>query len=333
MKKKLIKFFTIPLTIFVICLFAVPAYLLAGPDDYMADAIDAPPTAEGDFDATDSNQGTTFSSFGNIAPNEGDDFVFMSTGCVYCNESGADDSTDWGGSWDEANLTVYNVTVPTGIEGFTFDLYYMSAEPFSDQYDKFEVELYGSSDVGDGTQIAYADFSNVSLENGDLEGTAFENQYASGGGTAGGPVDPGDLISIEFYITDTVDNAYDSAVILDNFQFTAGSVTPGVVWGTEFKQKKKKKKAPEPVVVVRTMSMTCANVWINEANNFEFVFLYEYANNNWVKIYDMVGVEVFSIDMPYGAASFEAALPDGMYTVMTFHEEGRILQKFTIGKP
>ena len=51
MKKKLIKLIAIPLSVFVICLFAVPAYLFAGPDDYMADALDIP-SAEADFDAT-----------------------------------------------------------------------------------------------------------------------------------------------------------------------------------------------------------------------------------------------------------------------------------------
>ena len=84
----------------------------------------------------------------------------------------------------------------------------------------------------------------------------------------------------------------------------------------------------------RPMEMTCSNVWINEANNFEFVFLYEYANNNWVKIYDMAGVEVFSIDMPHGKASFVADLPDGMYTVKTFHDGmATPIQEFIIGKP
>ena len=91
-------------------------------------------------------------------------------------------------------------------------------------------------------------------------------------------------------------------------------------------------KEPEPTQV-RTMPLTCNQVWINEDNCFEFVFWYEYADNNWVKIYNMAGVEVFSIDMPHGKASFEANLPDGMYTVKTFHEAGHILQEFVIGKP
>jgi len=105
-----------------------------------------------------------------------------------------------------------------------------------------------------------------------------------------------------------------------------------IVW-IRFYYTGKVKDCEDGEEAARPMPLTCSNVWINEANNFEFIFLYEYADNNWVKIYDMAGVEVFSIDMPHGAASFEAALPDGTYTVKTFHEAGHIIQEFIIGKP
>ena len=90
----------------------------------------------------------------------------------------------------------------------------------------------------------------------------------------------------------------------------------------------------EVPVWIRNVDMTCYQVWINTDNAFEFVFWWEYANNNWVKIYDMSGNEVFSIDMPYGDAHFTADLPDGMYTVKTFHNDmATPLQEFVIGKP
>ncbi|MFC2145081.1 hypothetical protein ACFLQQ_02000 [Actinomycetota bacterium] len=88
----------------------------------------------------------------------------------------------------------------------------------------------------------------------------------------------------------------------------------------------------EPVWV-RDVDMTCYQVWVNEDGCFEFVFWWEYENNNWVKIYDMAGNGVFSIDMTKGKANFVACLPDGMYKVQTFHEAGHILQEFMIGKP
>ena len=84
---------------------------------------------------------------------------------------------------------------------------------------------------------------------------------------------------------------------------------------------------------VRNVQMTCYQVWVNEDNNFEFVFWWEYKNNNWVKIYDMAGAEVFAIDMKYGNAKFEVDLPDGMYTVKTFHLSDTPIQEFIIGKP
>ena len=90
---------------------------------------------------------------------------------------------------------------------------------------------------------------------------------------------------------------------------------------------------PEEVIWIRDRDMTCYQVWINENNNFEFVFFWEYKNNSWVMIYDMAGNEVFSIDMEYGKARFEADLPDSMHNVKTFHEEGKILQEFIIRKP
>ncbi len=91
--------------------------------------------------------------------------------------------------------------------------------------------------------------------------------------------------------------------------------------------------ASEKKVWVRDHDITCYQVWVNDDNNFEFVFWWEYANNNWVQIYDMSGNLVFEIDMKKGNTHFEAPLPDGMYTVKTLHEAGNILQEFIIGKP
>jgi len=93
----------------------------------------------------------------------------------------------------------------------------------------------------------------------------------------------------------------------------------------------------QPVVTVpiwtRNKEMTCYQVWINQDNNFEFVFWWEYYNNNWVKIYNTEGIEVFSIDMEKGSAHFIADLPDGFYTVKSFHDGfEEPIQEFIIGK-
>ena len=82
------------------------------------------------------------------------------------------------------------------------------------------------------------------------------------------------------------------------------------------------------------MPMTCYQVWINEDNNFQFVFWYPYRDNNWVKIYDMSGKEVFSIDMPIDNPNLIVDLPDGFYTVKTFNLDPTTpIQTFIIGKP
>jgi hypothetical protein len=89
----------------------------------------------------------------------------------------------------------------------------------------------------------------------------------------------------------------------------------------------------EPQVWVRDHEMECFKVWVNEDNNFEFVFWWEYKDNNHVQIFNMDGILVWETDFEKGEPHFIAELPDGMYTVKTFHEAGHILQEFVIGKP
>jgi hypothetical protein len=88
----------------------------------------------------------------------------------------------------------------------------------------------------------------------------------------------------------------------------------------------------EPVWV-RDSEMKCKQVWINEDNKFQFSFIYPYRDNNWVKIYDMSGKEVYSIDMPYDNPNIIVDLPNGMYTVKTFNDQPEPIQEFVIGKP
>ena len=88
----------------------------------------------------------------------------------------------------------------------------------------------------------------------------------------------------------------------------------------------------EPVWV-RTMPMTCYRVWVNDDNKFQFIFWYPYRDNNWVKIYDMSGKEVYSVDMPYDNPNLIVDLPDGVYTAKTFNiDKVNPIQTFVIGK-
>jgi|GEM_PF-1901518 len=90
---------------------------------------------------------------------------------------------------------------------------------------------------------------------------------------------------------------------------------------------------PVEIETVRTNPLTCWQIYVNEEGNFEFIFWWEYANNNWVSIYDTQGNLVYLEDFPYGNPVVEVDLTSGMYTVKTFHEAGKILQEFAIGKP
>ena len=85
--------------------------------------------------------------------------------------------------------------------------------------------------------------------------------------------------------------------------------------------------------IIRTMEMTCFIAEITEDNMFRLVFIYPYRDNNWVRIYDMSGNMVYEIDMPYDNPIIIVDLPDGMYTVKTFHDQPEPLQTFIIGKP
>mgnify|MGYP001766620561 CR=1 FL=1 len=89
---------------------------------------------------------------------------------------------------------------------------------------------------------------------------------------------------------------------------------------------------PEPVWL-RDTPMKCKAVWVNANGNFQFSFIYPYANNNWVKIYDVNSKEVYSIDMPYDNPNIIVDLPGGQFTVKTFHDQMEPIQTFVIGKP
>ena len=78
---------------------------------------------------------------------------------------------------------------------------------------------------------------------------------------------------------------------------------------------------PAEPVWIRDREMTCKQIWINEDNKFQFSFIYPYRDNNWVKIYDMSGKLVYEVDMPLDNPNIIVDLPDGMYTVKTFHDQ------------
>jgi len=64
----------------------------------------------------------------------------------------------------------------------------------------------------------------------------------------------------------------------------------------ECPKKASKPEVEEEEVWERDHEMECFKVWVNEDNNFEFVFWWVYKDNNHVHIYDMDGILVREID-------------------------------------
>ncbi|MCJ7473018.1 MAG: hypothetical protein MUP02_09465 [Actinobacteria bacterium] len=83
---------------------------------------------------------------------------------------------------------------------------------------------------------------------------------------------------------------------------------------------------------VRPMPMTCWQVWINEDNNFQFIFWYPYKDKNWVRIYDIEGNMVYEVEVSLDDPNIIVDLPDGFYNVKTYHDQ-ELLQEFLVGKP
>ncbi len=83
----------------------------------------------------------------------------------------------------------------------------------------------------------------------------------------------------------------------------------------------------------RSRPLTVWQVGCNDDGHLEFIFVYPYKDNNWLTIYDMNGNEIHREDISYSNPRTVVSLPDGMYTVKTFHSEGHIIQEFTVGLP
>jgi hypothetical protein len=83
---------------------------------------------------------------------------------------------------------------------------------------------------------------------------------------------------------------------------------------------------------VRTMPMSCWQIWINEDNNFQFIFWYPYENKNYIRIYDMEDKLVYDGEILHNDPNLIVNLPDGSYTVRTYYDQ-EMLQEFVIGKP
>ena len=203
------------------------------------------------------------SSLGVVTPYNAPTMALLSTGSVDnitemvdydypgdgvdTNGDGIQDS----GSGDRATLQ-FDINVPPTANSFSFNFYFMSREypewVGSKYNDAFEVYLTSGAYTG---QIVFDSFGNLVTVNnalftvtadvnGDgiadttdpsnpLLGTGFDADGGTGWVTTIAPCVGGETMRISFEIYDVADGIWDSAVLLDNFQFSENEVEDGPV--------------------------------------------------------------------------------------------------------
>jgi hypothetical protein len=250
---------------------------------------------------------------GNLAVN-GDFSSPLSTGWGDTSGGGGSASINAGGQLVLDTLSGGNAEIDQGINTsqqnltFKFDINPSSYSPGS--YIYYCVQFFKS-----GPQVGFCNWSGSSIPTGTWTSISkyLPQWYADLNGGASIP----DYDAIHIWL----ETSSGCSALLDNVwlgtEANAPYVTPAV-----------------PAWVRGDQQMMCKRVWVNEEGNFQFSFIYPYADNNWVKIYDMSGKEVFSVDMPYDNPNLIVDLPDGMYTVKTFTVGNtEPIQTFLIGKP
>lgn len=172
---------------------------------------------------------------GPITPQIGSTAALLSTGNV--NNVTAMDDYDHppaGATGDRATLH-FRLQVPDWANAYLFQFYFLSREYpewVGDQYDdNFEVFVDNPAWSG---QVVFDAFGNpVSVNSAlfaetnpaNLQGTGFDQDGGTGWVTTMAPVEPGSVLDITFTVGDEADGVWDSAVLLDGFQFS--STDPG----------------------------------------------------------------------------------------------------------
>lgn len=232
--------------------------LIAGQD--LVDALDIPATFQPTFQslaATEPEAAVVRSSYGVIKPTHHsgagtDSFIMLSTGLSGNEQIAAEPGRDLGteGPADDVTTLQFKVTVPAGVNRMSFDYTFLSAESpdfvgtqFNDTFTATVSDALGSDRVIETASVNNAVFHPASdtlvgpcpfqlyVDNPAGVNTVFNlpgfSQVDAGttgyvhvdvpisGGANGGPV------TITFDIRDLADGILDSAVIIDNVQFSA----------------------------------------------------------------------------------------------------------------
>ena len=174
------------------------------------------------------------SSLGVVSPYNAPTFAVLSTGDVNnitammdhdYPDSGVPDSS----VGDHASIE-FDIEVPQYANSFSFNFYFLSREypewVGSEFNDTFEVHLDSNAYQG---QIVFDAFGNpVTVNNAlfsvvnpsQLAGTGFDADGGTGWVTTIAPCQAGETMHISFEIYDVADGVWDSAVLIDNFQFS-----------------------------------------------------------------------------------------------------------------
>lgn len=222
-------------------LLALPAVAIAAqPPADCVDAIDIDPawlvpnsvdTNHAQFGASNPQMFDVITSLGVISPYNAPDACLMSTGNVDNIEQLVDNDFPPGGSQGDRATLAFVLNVPEFANSYSFNFYFLSREYpewVGDIYnDKFEVYVDNPSFSG---QIVFDAFGNVvSVNNAlfgvtdpaSLTGTGFDNDGGTGWVTTIAPVTGGSQLEVMFTIYDEGDGVWDSAVVIDNFQFSS----------------------------------------------------------------------------------------------------------------
>ena len=174
------------------------------------------------------------SSLGVVSPYNAPTFAVLSTGDVNNITAQMDhDYPDSGipdSSVGDRAFISFDIEVPQYANSFSFNFNFLSREypewVGSSYNDTFEVHLDSAAYQG---QIVFDAFGNpVTVNNAlfsvtnpaQLTGTGFDADGGTGWVTTIAPCQGGEIMSIEFEIYDVADGVWDSAVMLDNFQFS-----------------------------------------------------------------------------------------------------------------
>ena len=214
----------------LLCLFPAAVAVASAPPEDLIVAMDiaADEVVSSSVTTANSQPGMfdVRTSLGGFVAVEGDDFAVLYTGDV--DLLPANDDYDW--PLDDHATLSFELTVPTWANSFSFSFNFLSREfpewLDSQFVDAFEVTVASDGYAGpaalapSGGPIGVNEALPWTTDPALLDNSGFDADGATGWATAYAPVG-GSLLTLTFEVYDEMDGAWDSAVLLDGFEFSA----------------------------------------------------------------------------------------------------------------